>query len=142
LSRPECFLKANDPVGASIGQESAAVRLRIGADRNRGAGNLIKEDAMLIVHVFIHVKADQVDAFKEASLENARNSIEEPGISRFDLIQEQDDPNRFLLIEVYGGPEDAAAHKDTAHYAVWRDTVADMMAEPRSSIKYRDVGPS
>jgi autoinducer 2-degrading protein len=96
---------------------------------------------MLVVHVFVHVKSDQVDAFKEASLENARNSVQEPGIARFDVIQQQDDPTRFVLVEVYRTPDDPARHKETAHYLKWRDTVAEMMAEPRSSIKYANVFP-
>ena len=96
---------------------------------------------MLVVHVFVHVKEDCVEAFKEASLENAKNSVQEPGIARFDVIQQQDDPTRFVLVEVYRTKDDPAKHKDTAHYATWRDTVADMMAEPRSSIKYGNVYP-
>lgn len=96
---------------------------------------------MLIVHVFVHVKQDQIEAFKAATLENARNSVQEAGIARFDVIQQQDDPARFVLVEVYRTAEDPARHKETAHYATWRDTVADMMAEPRSSIKYGNVFP-
>ena len=96
---------------------------------------------MFIVHVFVHVKHDQVDAFKAASLENARNSIQEPGVARFDLLQQQDDPTRFVFVEVYRTPDDPARHKETAHYAKWRDTVADMMAEPRTSVKYTNVFP-
>jgi autoinducer 2-degrading protein len=96
---------------------------------------------MLIVHVFVHVKSDQVEAFQQASLENARNSIQEPGIARFDIIQQQDDSTRFVLVEVYRTPGDPARHKETAHYQKWRDTVADMMAEPRTSIKYTNVFP-
>ncbi|HPZ07818.1 MAG TPA: putative quinol monooxygenase [Candidatus Eremiobacteraeota bacterium] len=96
---------------------------------------------MLIVHVFVHVKQDQIEAFKEASIENAKNSIKEPGIARFDVIQEMDDPTRFLLVEVYRTPEDSGRHKETPHYAKWRDTVADMMAEPRKSIKYKNIFP-
>ena len=96
---------------------------------------------MLIVHVFVHVKPDQVGAFKAATLENARNSVQEPGIARFDVIQQQDDPARFVLVEVYRTPQDPARHKETAHYQKWRDTVAEMMAEPRSSIKYANVFP-
>jgi len=97
---------------------------------------------MFIAHVFVHVKPDQVDAFKAASLENARNSVQEPGIARFDVIQQQDDPTRFVLVEVYRTLDDANRHKETAHYATWRDTVADMMAEPRSAIKYDNVFPN
>ena len=96
---------------------------------------------MFIVHVFAHVKPDQVKAFKTATLENARNSVQEPGVARFDVIQQQDDPTRFVLVEVYRTPDDPARHKETAHYQKWRDTVADMMAEPRSSIKYTNVFP-
>jgi len=96
---------------------------------------------MLIVHVFVHVKSDQVEAFRKATLENAHNSIEEPGIARFDIIQQQDDLTRFVLVEVYRTPEDPARHKETAHYQKWRDTVADMMAEPRTSVKYTNVFP-
>jgi quinol monooxygenase YgiN len=97
---------------------------------------------MFIVHVFVHVKEESVDAFKEATLENARNSVEEAGIARFDVIQQQDDPTRFVLVEVYRTPEDPAKHKETAHYKRWRETVAAMMAEPRHSIKYENVFPA
>lgn len=97
---------------------------------------------MRAVHVFVHVVEDGVEAFREASIENARHSIEEPGIARFDLIQQADDPTRFVLVEVYRTPEAAAAHKQTAHYAAWRDAVADLMAEPRSAITYETVHPA
>ncbi len=96
---------------------------------------------MFIVHVFVHVKPECVEAFKAASLENAQNSVQEPGIARFDVLQQQDDPTRFVLVEVYRTPDDPARHKETAHYQKWRDTVADMMAEPRSSIKYTNLFP-
>ena len=96
---------------------------------------------MLIVHVFVHVKPEQVEAFKTATIENARSSAKEPGIARFDCLQQQDDPTRFVLVEVYRTSDDPARHKETAHYRKWRDTVADMMAEPRSSIKYTNVFP-
>ncbi len=96
---------------------------------------------MYIVHVFIHVKEDQVEAFKAATVENARNSIQEPGIARFDAIQQLDDPTRFVLVEVYRTNEDPAKHKETQHYKTWRDTVESMMAEPRTSIKYSNVFP-
>ena len=96
---------------------------------------------MFIVHVHIRVKAEQVEAFKAATLENARNSVREEGIARFDFIQSTDEPNRFVLVEVYRDPEAAAKHKDTAHYRAWRDTVAEMMAEPRSGIKYTNLFP-
>ena len=96
---------------------------------------------MVIVHVFVHVKPDQIEAFRATSLENARNSVREPGIARFDVIQQQDDPARFVLIEVYRTAEDPAKHKETPHYQKWRDTVAQMMAEPRTSVKYTNVFP-
>lgn len=96
---------------------------------------------MLIVHVFVHVKPDQVEAFRDATLENARNSVAEPGVARFDVIEQRDDPTRFVLVEVYRTSDDPAKHKETAHYQKWRDTVADMMAEPRTSIKYANVFP-
>jgi (4S)-4-hydroxy-5-phosphonooxypentane-2,3-dione isomerase len=96
---------------------------------------------MYIVHVFVHVKADKAEAFKQASLENARNSIQEPGVARFDVLQQQDDPSRFVLVEVYRTQEDPARHKETAHYKKWRDTVEEMMAEPRSSMKFYNLFP-
>jgi quinol monooxygenase YgiN len=96
---------------------------------------------MLIVHVFVHVTPGSVDAFKAATLENARNSVEEPGIVRFDVVQQEDDPTQFVLVEIYRTAADPARHKETAHYAVWRDTVASMMAEPRRSVKYREIFP-
>jgi quinol monooxygenase YgiN len=96
---------------------------------------------MFIVHVFVHVKPESVDAFKAATIENARNSVQEPGIARFDVIQQRDDPTSFVLVEVYRTDGDPAKHKATAHYQIWRDTVADMMAEPRASVKYDNVFP-
>ncbi|MBD3384377.1 antibiotic biosynthesis monooxygenase [candidate division KSB1 bacterium] len=96
---------------------------------------------MFIVHVMVHIKTDQIEAFKQASLENARNSIQEPGITRFDLLQQQDDPGRFVLVEVYRTPEDAGKHKETDHYKTWRKAVENMMAEPRYSIKYDNIHP-
>ena len=96
---------------------------------------------MLIVNVHVHVKPDCVAAFKEASLENARFSVKEPGVARFDVIQQNDDPTRFILVEVYRDENAPAAHKGTAHYQKWRDTVANMMAEPRQGIKYTNIFP-
>ncbi|HOB75888.1 MAG TPA: antibiotic biosynthesis monooxygenase [Phycisphaerae bacterium] len=96
---------------------------------------------MLIVLVHVHVRADAVEAFREATLKNARNSVQEPGIARFDVIQQMDDPTRFVLVEVYRDENAAAAHKETQHYKEWRDTVADMMAEPRKGIRYANVFP-
>ena len=97
---------------------------------------------MLIVHVFVHVKPQDVENFKAASVENASKSVKEPGVARFDVIQQADDPNRFVLVEVYRTADDPARHKETAHYQKWRDTVADMMAEPRSAIKYTNIFPN
>jgi quinol monooxygenase YgiN len=96
---------------------------------------------MLIVHVHVHVKPEQVEAFKAASAENARNSVQEPGIARFDVIQQEDDPARFILVEMYRSQEATAAHKETSHYMIWRDTVAEMMAEPRKAVRYGNVWP-
>ena len=96
---------------------------------------------MLIVHVHVYVKPESADDFRHASIENARASVQEPGILRFDVMQQQDDTTRFLLIEVYRNVEAAAAHKETAHYARWRDAVAPMMAQPRYSVKYSAVFP-
>jgi (4S)-4-hydroxy-5-phosphonooxypentane-2,3-dione isomerase len=96
---------------------------------------------MLIVHVHVQVKPDQVEAFKAATIENARHSVLEPGIARFDVIQRMDDPSRFVLVEAYRSAEATAAHKGTKHYEAWRDAVAAMMAEARTSIKYSDVFP-
>jgi (4S)-4-hydroxy-5-phosphonooxypentane-2,3-dione isomerase len=96
---------------------------------------------MLIVHVHVRVKPDHVEAFKRATLANARESVKEPGIAGFDVLQQQDDPTRFVLVEAYRNAEAPAAHKETSHYQLWRDAVAPMMAEPRSSVKFADVVP-
>jgi autoinducer 2-degrading protein len=97
---------------------------------------------MLIVHVHVHVKPEYAEAFKEATVANARASIQEPGIARFDFTQQQDDPTRFVLVEAYRTPEAPAAHKETAHYQTWRDAVAHMMAEPRASVKFENLFPA
>lgn len=97
---------------------------------------------MLVVQVFIHVKPDKVEAFKTAAIENARQSIQEPGCARFDVIQQLDDPTRFVLYEAYRSDAAAASHKETAHYAVWRDAMPDMQAESRYSIKYAACFPA
>ena len=96
---------------------------------------------MLVVHVHVRVKPEFIDAFREATLANARASVLEPGIARFDLVQQSDDPARFVLVEAYRSAEAPAAHKETVHYLKWRDTVAPMMAEPRSSQKYVNLHP-
>jgi len=96
---------------------------------------------MLVVHVFVHVTPASVSAFDAATRENARHSVEEPGVVRFDVLQQEDDPTRFVLVEIYRTAEDPARHKATPHYARWRDAVEPMMAEPRRSVKYRAVAP-
>ncbi len=96
---------------------------------------------MLIVHVHVHVRPESVEPFKEASLENARQSVKEPGVARFDVLQQRDDPTRFVLVEVYRTDEAPAKHKETRQYLTWRDTVAPMMAEARSSARYVNVFP-
>ena len=96
---------------------------------------------MQIVHVHVHVKPESVDAFRRATIENARNSIQEPGIARFDVVQDAADPTHFVLVEVYRTAQAPGEHKATEHYRKWRDSVADLMAEPRSSSQFRNVFP-
>ncbi|HEX9837830.1 MAG TPA: antibiotic biosynthesis monooxygenase [Anaerolineales bacterium] len=96
---------------------------------------------MQIVHVHVNVKPEFVEAFKQATVENASNSVKETGIARFDVIQQTDDPTKFILVEVYKTADAAAAHKETAHYARWRDTVTEMLAEPRQAVKYTNIFP-
>lgn len=97
---------------------------------------------MQIVHVHVQVKPDCVTQFLEATRVNARASRREPGVIRFDVLQQEDDPTRFVLVEIYRSAEAAAAHKATPHYAVWREAVAPMMASPRQGIRYRDCDPA
>jgi quinol monooxygenase YgiN len=96
---------------------------------------------MLIVHVHVRVKPECVEAFKLATLDNARASVQEPGVARFDVVQQADDPTRFVLVEVYRDAQDPVRHKGTSHYARWRDAVAPMMAEPRASAKFNNLFP-
>jgi quinol monooxygenase YgiN len=96
---------------------------------------------MFIVHVFVHVKPDRVEDFKSATIENARNSLDEPGVARFDVIQQLNDPSRFVLVEVYRTTSDPARHKETLHYQKWRETVEEMMMAPRQSVKYQNIFP-
>jgi quinol monooxygenase YgiN len=96
---------------------------------------------LLVVHVHVHVKPECVAAFREATLANCRASVQEPGIARFDFCAQQDDPTRFVLVEVYRNADAPTRHKETAHYATWRDTVAPMMASPRTSVKFSNVFP-
>lgn len=94
---------------------------------------------MQIFHIEVRVKPESIEAFRAATIENARNSIQEPAVARFDFMQHAEDPSRFLLIEAYrdaGGP---ARHRETAHYQKWRDTVEGMMAEPRARAEYKPV---
>jgi quinol monooxygenase YgiN len=98
--------------------------------------------ALLVVHVHVHVKPGCIEAFREASLANARASVREPGIARFDVCQREDDPARFVLVEAYRDAAAPARHKETPHYAAWRDAVAPMMAEPRTSVKFASVFPA
>ena len=96
---------------------------------------------MYIVHVFIHVKPDKLEEFKQATRANAAGSIQEPGVARFDVLQQADDPTRFVLVEVYRTQEDAAKHKETAHYNRWREAAEPLMAEPRSRIIFQNIVP-
>ncbi|HXJ20581.1 MAG TPA: antibiotic biosynthesis monooxygenase [Polyangia bacterium] len=96
---------------------------------------------LFVVEVSVHVKPDAVEAFRAATLANARASIQEPGIARFDVLQDRDDPTRFVLVEVYRAPDGQAAHRTTAHYAAWRAAVEDLMAEPRVARKFVKVFP-
>ena len=97
---------------------------------------------MLVVHVLVHVKPESIEAFKAASIENARASLQEPGIARFDVMQQAEDPARFVLVEAYRTPDAPLLHKGTTHYTRWRDAVAAMMAEPRQSVKYTNLYPA
>ena len=97
---------------------------------------------MLIVHVQVHVKPEHIEAFKLATIENAANSVKEPGIARFDVVQQADDPTRFVLVEAYRDTEATTHHKATAHYHAWAETVADMLAEPRSRVVYGNIFPA
>jgi len=97
--------------------------------------------SLLIVHVQVHVKPEAVVAFRAVTLANAQASVREPGIARFDVVQSREDATRFVLVEVYRNADAPAAHKETAHYQAWRDAVADMMAEPRTSVKYGNLFP-
>lgn len=98
--------------------------------------------SLLVVHVHVHVKPEHLEAFQAATVANARSSLQEPGIARFDVVQQSDDPTRFVLVEVYRSAAAPAAHKETAHYAAWRDAVAPMMASPRTSVKFANVFPA
>ncbi len=96
---------------------------------------------MLVVHVHVHIKEDKIEEFKKISLENAQNSLGEPGIARFDVIQQNDDKSKFVLTEVYKTTDAPAKHKETEHYKKWKGSVADMMTEPRYSVKFSNLFP-
>jgi quinol monooxygenase YgiN len=97
---------------------------------------------MLIVHVHVHVKPEHIEAFKLATIENAANSVQEPGMARFDVVEQADDPSRFVLLEAYRDTDATTHHKATAHYHAWAEKVADMMAEPRSRVVYANIYPA
>ncbi len=96
---------------------------------------------MQILMVHVKVKAESVEAFKQVTIENARNSVREPGIARFDVMQQTDDPTRFVLVEVYRTPDAPARHKETAHYQAWREKAEPMLPEPRTRALYTNVFP-
>ncbi len=96
---------------------------------------------MYIVHVFVHVKENFIEEFKILTVENAKDSLLEPGVVRFDVVQQHDDHTKFVLVEVYRSFEDTAKHKLTEHYIRWRDAVSYMMEGPRTSIKFLNVFP-
>ena len=98
-------------------------------------------NTLLIVQVSCRVKPESVAAFRAATLTNARASIQEPGIARFDVLEDRTDPTHFLLVEAYRSDDAPAAHKETDHYKLWRDTVADMMAEPRAATRFVNLHP-
>ncbi len=97
---------------------------------------------MHIVHVYVHVKPECVEAFREATVANARASVKEPGVARFDVVQQTDDATRFVLVECYRDAAAPAKHKETPHYQAWAARVADLLAEPRTRTVYSNVFPS
>ena len=97
--------------------------------------------SLIVVHVHAHVKPEGVEACRAASIENSRESLREPGVARFDVVQSTEDPTRFVLVEAYRTADAPAAHKATAHYARWRDAVADLMAEPRTAARFVNLAP-
>jgi len=97
---------------------------------------------MLIIHVHMHVKPEHLEEFKQATIVNASNSVKEPGIARFDVIQQEDDPTRFVLVEVYRDLEATVKHKETAHYLAWVEKVTDWFVEPRTRARYTNIFPA
>jgi (4S)-4-hydroxy-5-phosphonooxypentane-2,3-dione isomerase len=106
------------------------------------SGRTRKGVVMLVVHVRVRVKPGCVDAFRQATVENAKSSLQEPGIVRFDVLERNEDPTEFVLVEVYRSADAPLRHKETAHYAKWREAVAPMMAEPRASVQFSNVFPA
>jgi (4S)-4-hydroxy-5-phosphonooxypentane-2,3-dione isomerase len=102
---------------------------------------LLREARLIIVNVYSKVKPDSIEDFRKATLENAKNSINEPGIVRFDFLQQEDDPSSFLLVEIYKNDDAIAKHKQTPHYAIWREKVENMMIQPRKSTRYNAIFP-
>ena len=96
---------------------------------------------MIVIHVHVHVLPDHIEAFKQATIVNASNSVREPGIARFDVVQVVDDPTRFVLVEVYRTRDAVAAHKETAHYHAWAEKVTPWLAEPRTRVQYHSIFP-
>ncbi len=97
---------------------------------------------MLILHVHVHVKPEHIEAFHRATVQNAAASVEEPGVARFDVMQQADDPTRFVLVEVYRNLDATVKHKQTSHYHTWAATVTDLLAEPRTRVSYHNVFPN
>jgi quinol monooxygenase YgiN len=97
---------------------------------------------MLILHVHAHVKEEHIEAFRRATIQNAASSVQEPGVARFDVMQQADDPTRFVLVEVYRNLDATVKHKQTSHYHTWAATVTDMLAEPRTRVTYENVFPA
>ncbi len=135
-ARPALFAHSSHsrfhPAGSPTGTLLISRERRASSLAPRG---MASSGSMLSVHVQVEVKADCVDGFVAASLANATNSVQEAGISRFDLIQEADAPTKFQLVEIYSAADAPAKHKETAHYNAWRDAVADMMQVPRTNVK-------
>ncbi len=129
------------------GDSGEGTRHALGPSWKRARGTAIRyslaamPNSLLVVHVDVHVKPAAVEAFLRATRENAEQSLREPGVARFDVVQDEQDATRFVLVEAYRHAGAPAAHKETAHYRIWRDAVADMMAEPRSSRRFRSVFP-
>jgi autoinducer 2-degrading protein len=134
-STPRPIMSVSEPIAAKNFVSLRSQRLFLSAQ------SFSKRKTMLVVHVHVRVKAEFVERFKQATIENARHSLQEPAIARFDVAQQKDDPTRFVLVEAYRTIAATAAHKATKHYETWRDTVAPMMAEPRSSVKFNNIFP-